>query len=268
MDAMQVVSRIFQRHARLMRSFGGDTELFRYALISALDELVGVMQAADIAEEHKYLDSVVRRVEAAIEKHDSGLYVSLAEGDIELPTAVERLLQRYSVAAYKHAEESAAEIVALREQLAQMDADNALLTDELRILRSWVTTPQIDASFGIVTTNGDMTTTATGKTRTVSEMLAVIADAANVNATPGLSWPGELADWVEGLEMGRHDWRKLAKSVRWQLIANVVNQVKDSVQFDAHRPSWMTSSRAAALTFGDGRWDKVVERAHSGEVVL
>lgn len=139
-----------------------------------------------------------------------------------------------------------AEVAGLRSQLAAMDADNAKLAQELAILRSWSVAPHgngaITDDFGTVITNPPSTLT--------------------------LSWPGDLADWVEGLEKGRHDWRKLAKPVRWQLIANVVNQVKDSVEFDAQRPQWMSTSRAAALTFGDGRWDKVVERAHAGEVLV
>lgn len=176
-----------------------------------------------------------------------------AAGTLEREIGELRLLNA-QLHAHAHANQPLiTEIAGLRQQLAQMDADNARLTDELRTVRS---SPHgnrdgaITEDFGTVITNPPTTLTPM----------------ATANTAPGLSWPGELADWVEGLEKGRHDWRKLAKSVRWQLIANVVNQVKDSVQFDAQRPAWMSTSRAAALTFGDGRWDKVVERAHAGEV--
>jgi hypothetical protein len=79
------VNRIFRRHAKLMRTFGGDTELFRYALISALDELAAVMQ-------HDYaLDEQLAAVERVLEAHDSALFADVASGRTPLATAIAAL---------------------------------------------------------------------------------------------------------------------------------------------------------------------------------
>ena len=134
-----------------------------------------------------------------------------------------------------------------------MDADNARLTEELRTVRSWSVAP-----------------TGNGKSHPAA-LLPSAQSAQSADETPALSWPGELADWVEGLEKNRHDWRKLAKSVRWQLIANVVQQIPadesaSSAWFDTHRPAWMSTARAAALTFGQNSWTRVVHMALAGEV--
>ena len=151
----------------------------------------------------------------------------------------------------------------LVQQLAQMDADNTRLTQELAVVRSWSVAPHHNGSiidnygdaFGTVITNPPV-----AQPSAQSAQSAQSADSLPA-VPPALTWPDPLADWVEGLERGRHEWRKLPRDVRWRLIANVVQQVKTSVAFDAHRPQWMTSARAAALTFGDGLWENVVERA-------
>lgn len=145
----------------------------------------------------------------------------------------------------------------MRSQLAQMDAENSRLIQELAVVRSWSVAPHTNGrgidndAFGTVITNAPVAQPQPAQPAQSADSLPAVP----------LTWPEPLNDWVEGLEKRRHDWRKLPRDVRWRLIANVVQQVKTSGDFDAHRPQWMTSARAAALTFGDGLWENVVERA-------
>lgn len=232
------------------------------AMIAAADRLRGHVaklrvELATAIDERNAADGGCADVEAWLAQVSSLVYAEVADGTLTLRQGIAKAHDNAYAMLDNRNNESRTEIAGLRQQLAQMDADNAALTKELAILRSYVTAQKIDATNGLI---DDFDTV-------IMNPPAITAAAAAVDGV-ALSWPGDLADWVEGLEKGRHDWRKLAKSVRWQLIANVVCQVRDSVRFDAHRPQWMSTSRAAAMTFGDGRWDNVVARAQAGEVAL
>lgn len=134
----------------------------------------------------------------------------------------------------------AAELDALRQQLAQMDADNAKLADELRTLRSWSTTQ-----------------TAPGKTRTVAEMLDAIApeDNASWNDAMLSMLDAETADYWHGIAAGRWTWRKLPKSVRLAMVRHVLSfgpeeRAMSMGEFDAIKPHWMPGAGSHPITFG------------------
>lgn len=114
--------------------------------------------------------------------------------------------------------------------------------------------------------------------RSVPELSAV-ADAADDGApamrttfsgtlAEPIDWPGELADWVEGIEAGRHTWRTLPRQARWKLVAHFMSHLPDTRQstFDAMRPTWMASASNTAGTFGNGSWQRVMEMVATGSV--
>ena len=114
--------------------------------------------------------------------------------------------------------------------------------------------------------------------RSVPELSAV-ADAADDGAPPmratfsgtlaePIDWPGELADWVEGIEAGRHTWRTLPRQARWKLVAHFMLQLPDTRQstFDAMRPTWMASASGTAGTFGNGSWQRVMKMVATGSM--
>ena len=114
--------------------------------------------------------------------------------------------------------------------------------------------------------------------RSVPELSAV-ADAADDGApamrttfsgtlAEPIDWPGELADWVEGIEAGRHTWRTLPRQARWKLVAHFMSHLPDTRQstFGAMRPTWMASASNTAGTFGNGSWQRVMEMVATGSV--
>ena len=251
---MSDVDRIYQKYMAVFYEVDGTwigLDAVRYALRAALRELVQG-DSAELSSLRELVASLRCELAAAIDERNAA-DVECADAERDAAGLRQQLIALDADNALL-----TAELHTRRQMAKDLEFDNARLTQELATLRSWVTAPTGN-SHGVTDDFGTVIT-APGKTRTAPEMLAAVD-------TPGLSWPDDLADWVEGLEKGRHDWRKLAKSVRWQLLANVVNQVKDSVQFDEHRPQWMSTSRAAAATFGDGKWETVVARARAGEVV-
>jgi hypothetical protein len=77
----------------------------------------------------------------------------------------------------------------------------------------------------------------------------------------------ELHDYIIGLDAKRHIWRTIPKSVRWRLVKARLNSIwtdgklPSMVDFDADRPAWMPTASACAVTFGDGKWSIVCEKA-------
>lgn len=241
----QTISRIFIRHMMNLRPFGADTDVVRYAMKYALDELAIIMFHDDEA-----LDTLLARIERVLESHDSALYADVASGATDLATAIDAALttERAAIAALtndlRQAQTVAAsqrqEIAAmttersdLLSQLAQPDADNARLTQELRTVRSWVTTP----SNG----NGKSAPAAlTDATEPAPELLrqVVLSPAAN--------------DYWIGLDANRWSWRGVPRTIRLELVRHVISTTPNHSQseFDAARPSWMATASSHVQTFG------------------
>jgi hypothetical protein len=191
---------------------------------------------------------------------------ALAAGVIGEADAAERILCL--------AKNQSEEIRSLRQELIELDADNARLTQELATLRSFWVAPKVDGIYFGIATNGDVPTNA----QAVTDAAPTAAPEARGEAEDcleggaGLVWDDDLADWVAGIEAGRHTFRGLPRAVRWQLVACVVREALrvgsgGQSEFDALRPEWMSTARASVLTFGDGKWERVIEMVRAGEVV-
>jgi chromosome segregation ATPase len=150
------LDRIFSRHAAALRRFSSESDsitsdavLLNLAL--ALQELAEAMQ-----QDNADADDQLARIERVLEAHDSALFADVASGRTGLATALDALISAdHTVLAAltgdmmqanadlirlrEELEAEEAETDALRNQLTQMDADNAKLTQELAALRSWVT---------------------------------------------------------------------------------------------------------------------------------
>lgn len=136
------------------------------------------------------------------------------------------------------------EISGLREQIAQMDADNARLTQELRTLRSWSLAP-----------------TGNGKSHPAA-LLPSAQSAQSADETP-VAWNDAMltglddatADYWHGIAAGRWTWRKLPKSTRLAMVRHVLSfgpeaRAMSMSEFDAIKPHWMPGAGSHPGTFG------------------
>lgn len=127
-ESIYHIDHIYHRHADRLRTFAADTDLVNYAMLSALNELAAAMQ--QITADEATFQNIVLDIELVLQSHDPTHYEKLVSGEINLPTALDITLTRLSQ-----------EIDRLRQQLLQLDADNARLTAELRTVRSWSIAP-------------------------------------------------------------------------------------------------------------------------------
>lgn len=88
-----------------------------------------------------------------------------------------------------------------------------------------------------------------------------------VEAALGVGDDPELADYIIGLDAGRHTWRTIPKPVRWRLVCSVLRSIWTDGKlptmddFDKHAPAWMPTANACATTFGDGKWTVMCGKA-------
>jgi len=134
-----------------------------------------------------------------------------------------------------------------------------------------VTTPQIDATRGIVTTNGHPTP---GDISVVIVPDAHAEGKVSVWTQPGMLdfLSPEVRDYWHGIDAGRWTWRKLPKSVRLAMVRHVLSFGPDpgdmtQAQFDALKPSWMPPGSSHPGAFGV-TWAQLNDARVQVEVVL
>ena len=226
------LNRIFSRHADALRrvSDNGDSIASDAALLSlalALDELATAMQ-----QDNADADDQLARIERVLEAHDSALFADVASGRTPLATAIDALIvnERAAFAALSDdIMQANADRVDLRSQLAQMDADNARLSQELRTLRSWVTAPAGD-----------------GKSDPMSANVAAIIQKPAVD-----SLSQAASDYWIGLDAGRWSWRSVPRSVQLEMVRHVIagTESHTKMEFDAVKPDWMPTATAQTQKF-------------------
>ena len=144
-----------------------------------------------------------------------------------------------------------AELDALRQQLAQLDADNAALIQRNTALAADLATAR---SYFISRqpTNGHDNTGPLS----VSAQSAQSADetpAWNDALLTGLD--AATLDYWHGINAGRWTWRKLPKTVRLAMVRHVLSFTETDApmsmsQFDAFKPHWMPGAGTHPVTFG------------------
>ena len=100
---MNTVENIYQKYISVFYEIDAvgtwiDLAAVRYALRAALRELAAAQPAVDIIEEHRHLDGIVLRIERVLEAHDSDVFADLVAGNIELPTAIDAVIDSYKSA--------------------------------------------------------------------------------------------------------------------------------------------------------------------------
>ena len=140
-----------------------------------------------------------------------------------------------------------AEVADLRQQLAQLDADNAALirrnkelADELHIARNGTGLAIKNPPF--VNGNGAAQSPISNLQSTmwdVSDMLKLLDD--------------EATDWWIGVAAGRHQWRTVPKPVQLRIVRHVLSFGPETGsmtmrEFDAIKPDWMPTGGSHTLT--------------------
>ncbi len=138
------------------------------------------------------------------------------------------------------------EVADLRQQLAQLDADNAALIRRNKELADKQRTLDV-AGLGIknppfVNGNGAAQSPISNLQSSmwdVSDMLKLLDD--------------EATDWWIGVAAGRHQWRTVPKPVQLRIVRHVLSFGPETGsmtmrEFDAIKPDWMPSANSHTLT--------------------
>lgn len=121
------------------------------------------------------------------------------------------------------------EVEQLRQQLAQLDADNADLTRKLTTANAVYPMPDLT----LVHTNGNGVAPAVTPTTTPANL--------------------ELADYWESLDAGRRTFRSLDKHVRLDLVQTALAsfaELPTQAAFNFAKPEWMPTATSICQSFG------------------
>ena len=137
-----------------------------------------------------------------------------------------------------------AEVAALRQQLAQLDADNAALirrnkelSDELHIARNGTGLAIKNPPF--VNGNGTAQSPISNLQSPMWDDLTLLDD--------------EAADWWIGCDTDRHQWRTVPKPIQLRMVRHILSfgpETGDMTmrEFDAIKPDWMPTSTSHTQT--------------------
>ena len=142
-----------------------------------------------------------------------------------------------------------AEVADLRQQIAQMDADNAAL-----IRRNRELVAALDIATGAapsvakpvaIHTNGH----TNGAQSPISNLQSSMWDDPNILTT----LDDEATDWWIGCAAGRHQWRTVPKAVQLRMVRHILSFGPESgamkmTDFDAIKPDWMPGSGSHTKT--------------------
>lgn len=204
----------------------------------------------------------------------SAIFIAIKRRDIDL------------AAAYARAETSAAlhrsEIDGLRQQLTQMDADNAELVRQLRQARNeadarWFSGDQeLSEQLRLAQAEIDRLTRQNVIATDTFNSLAAHTNGAGPNPTTAPGWnrshpaweglPKADLDVIDQLTSGATTFRKLAKTLRRDLVSRVLRSLAvdgevKSLTYDKRKPDWMPTSGAVVMLSETGRWSNLLAMA-------
>ena len=221
---MTTIDAIYTRHERALMTVGHASDIVRFSLRLALEELAATQSGDDatIAE----LGSANLRI-------------------MELAADLERLQTATN-----------AEVAELRQQIAQMDADNAALIRRNKELAEELKKTRLDyleAGF-----YDERTAPANGNgARAVPMSIAIPMLPDDV---PFFQQPqsldlldDEAKDWWIGCAAGRHTWRTVPKPVQLRMVRHILSFGPESgamkmTEFDAIKPDWMPTATSHTKT--------------------
>ena len=252
---MTTTDTIYTRHERALMTVGHASDVVRFSLRLALEELAATQSGDDatIAE----LGSANLRI-------------------MELAADLERLQTAAN-----------AEVAELRQQIAQMDADNAAmirrnkeLADELKSARldaalaaferdpdSVLFGPVGEAAENLVRSAAISATITDHPNGTAVSIQPAHAQSAISNQQSPINnslWSDpnilttlddEATDWWIGVAAGRHTWRTVPKPVQLRMVRHVLSFGPETgamkmTDFDAIKPDWMPGSGSHTKTLG------------------
>lgn len=261
---------IFRKHMAAVGRLDGtwiDVAVFRYALAMALQELAESVQPqeqpkTETSEQHFYRAKYEQLTEwlrsyGLLDYHntDESRAVDTAIELMESQRVELAELRQHNESMYEHARVNqalTAELANLRAQLAHLEAERGTQPHTgngaglLEAFDRCVVNPPTVAAAAEPAADDDWQT----------RIRMCFADNA------------EVLDWYESLAAGRNTFRNLPKDVRWQLLAFVLRSLRGPdgtwpamSEFDRNRPEWMSTSAAAVLTFGNGKWQSIIVKA-------
>ena len=137
-----------------------------------------------------------------------------------------------------------AEVTELRQQLAQLDADNAALIRRNKELADELKQARLDRQETAFHANGNGAQSPISNLQSPTmwngpDMLKLLDD--------------EAADWWIGCDTGRHQWRTVPKPVQLRMVRHILSFGPESGamtmrDFDAIKPDWMPSSNSHTKT--------------------
>ena len=143
------------------------------------------------------------------------------------------------------------EVADLRQQLAQLDADNAALirrnkelADELHISQNGTGLAIKNPPF--VAHNGDAPSAISNQQSPISNSMWTDPDMLHL-------LDDEAKDWWIGVSAGRHTWRTVPKPVQLRMIRHILSFGPETgsmkmQEFDAIKPNWMPSASSHTQT--------------------
>ena len=142
-----------------------------------------------------------------------------------------------------------AEVAELRQQIAQMDADNAAM-----IRRNRELVVALDIATGAapatakpvaILTNGH----TNGAQHPISNLQSTMWDDPNILTT----LDDEATDWWIGVAAGRHQWRTVPKPIQLRMVRHILSFGPETGamtmrDFDAIKPDWMPGVKSHTQT--------------------
>ena len=127
-----------------------------------------------------------------------------------------------------------AEVADLRQQIAQMDADNAALIRRNKDLADELKQARLDRQETAFHASGAAPSTINNQ---------IPLDYSSLSS--------ENVDWCDGLDAGRQQWRSLPKQTRLELVRWILshNDAMTMATFDNIRPGWMPTAGTHTKVF-------------------
>ncbi len=144
-------------------------------------------------------------------------------------------------------EDTNVEVAELRQQLAQLDADNAAMIRRNRELADELKQARLDRQeYAFSGISATITDHPNGTAITIAPAL--------INHQIPLDYSSlssENVDWCDGLDAGRQQWRSLPKQTRLELVRWILshNDAMTMATFDNIRPGWMPTAGTHTKVF-------------------
>ena len=218
----------------------------------------------------EYAQNQLNRLNDWLEEHEPGLYISPGDTADAILNALcirdQRIADIGEDAASARQELAAllAERDSLRQQLAQMNADNADLLNKVH--QAQVEIDRLTRQNVIATDTFNSLAHTNGVDPTPATQLEVSDWGRSHQAWAGL--PKADLDVIDQLANGQIKFRSLSKTLRRDLVLQTIrhlaserNGTISGGDWDRYRPLWMPTTGAVMMLSADGRWPSLLAMA-------